>query len=102
MTKFCTVCGKPFEPKSYAYHQKYCSKDCAYVQIKLNNKKNRARGFDIGHITGKMKRPDGSACLTCGKPFVQHFPNEKFCSDSCRLDFFSISDIENLFDFIRG
>ena len=100
MIKKCLICAKQFE--AHHWNQKFCSENCARVQARVRVKANKQLYRKIGNVTGEMKRPDGSVCINCGKTFEQHFPNEKFCSDTCRLDFFSLSAVETLFDFVRG
>lgn len=102
MSEICPICGKQFEKAKYHTQQKFCSKECAHVNALARVRAARLRYRKIGHNTGEIKRPAVPCCRACGKTFGQHFPNEKFCSDDCRLDFFSLSDVENFFSFIRG
>lgn len=100
MIKICLICGKQFETN--LRNKKFCSEKCAHVQAHARVREVKQRYRKIGHNTGEIKRSAVPRCLTCGKTFEQHFPNEKFCSEDCRLDFFSLSDVENFFSFIRG
>ena len=102
MIKICPICGKQFETAKCHPWQKFCSKECAHVNTLACSRAARQRYRKIGHNKGEIKRPAVPCCRTCGKTFEQHFPNEKFCSEDCRLDFFSLQDVENFFDFIRG
>ena len=87
----CVVCGKVFE-SSYS-NQIYCSKDCCLQA-------HRKRCYDNARIKAGKKfsekkfRKNFSKCFGCGKKFEQSFPNEKFCSDDCRITYFKLNGDE--------
>jgi len=91
MVKTCPICGKTFE--SNYYRQKYCSEDC-YRQGNRNRSAERVRKNSSKRVEPPNTRPAfvKGACLHCGKKFSATFPNEKFCSDKCRLNYFSLDD----------
>ena len=69
----CVQCGKALKPKAY----RYCSKDCRVAYSKLR----RRRGF--AKTTGVEK-----TCDSCGKTYTpKDRAQRRFCSDSCRLEF---------------
>lgn len=84
--KVCESCGRTFV--SYHGTARFCSIGCRYdAQGKKANAKRVERqsagGLDTwrddeGRICHHM------ACQSCGKIFVSHATNRKFCSDACR------------------
>lgn len=88
MLKTCLQCGKQFELT--VYNKKFCSPLCKYnyAYKKFKDKKLKNRRTEQKKI--KTKKMKSKTCFSCGKPFQPSFRGEKFCSDVCRLNSFSL------------
>ena len=73
----CKGCGKMFKPRQTGNKGLYCSRECAFTNIKMW-KKPRARNVLMYCKVWFMD------CVVCGKHFVARNPNQKFCSEDCR------------------
>lgn len=91
--KICPQCGKEFETTSR--RKKYCNMTCT-EKFHHSHAKQPAVIVDWT----ELETPPELLvvrCYNCGHEFKQTFPNEKFCSDDCRLDFFKLNDVANFF-----
>lgn len=79
MIRNCLYCGKEFVAKRNDHY--CCSGQCAC-------KISFAKAKGITDFTSlKLKSTTASAkCYYCGNIFKPSFYNEKFCSDTCRLN----------------
>lgn len=96
--RICTVCGKSFQTSG---NQKVCSKKC--WRIRRASLCRIAYYKKLGKDVPEEKRNyaraekkislESATCFCCWKKFKRTFPNEKFCSDECRLKYFKMGDI---------
>lgn len=103
MIKTCVICGKDFETVN---PRRIC---CSPACTKLKTRRRQAvyrqytrKGVKPPPVVRPKPKLCPAICLSCGKSFVQSFPNEKFCSDDCRLAFFNLDMADALAKFFGG
>ncbi|MCL2038930.1 MAG: hypothetical protein FWG85_00705 [Bacteroidetes bacterium] len=69
--RICKICGKEFETNR---KKKYCSKECAYTQIKILSADYMKRKATL--------KPIILVCKICGKEF-ETIRKKKYCSEQC-------------------
>lgn len=77
--KKCKKCGKVFESCRNA--QKYCSKECADIALKENQKRYEMKRIEMRKEESKYKY-----CAECGKAFVPSRKLRKYCCEKCAKD----------------
>ena len=98
MIKKCVICGREFGTNMS--RQITCSPLCS-----KENKRRKHIANYYRRAKKEPKKPLQSAksmksettlvlgkthCYHCDKLFDRTFPNEKFCSDNCRIDYFGL------------
>ena len=94
--KTCLVCGKQYVPNSN--QQKYCGADCAKIahrnQIQAWKEANAAlvrvrsikysRDYRARRGNRYARKPlKQITCPQCGQVFMQSYPTQKYCSETC-------------------
>lgn len=74
----CKFCGKEFVKQHNS--QKYCSEECSHEAKKLQDAVNSKKTYTRKK---KNKREIRATCEYCGKQFIKHHGNQKYCSKTC-------------------
>lgn len=87
MIKACAFCGKSFEPRHARI--KYCSAECHRTVVFQQKRDSYYRNIDMRRpVVPKPQPARKKKCPACGNIFTTAFPTERFCSDTCRINFF--------------